>query len=147
MFQQLSLAKKVEFIEQAGPLMSQKPKLEGSNITKGIFGGGLSGAMTGAIFGATLKRDPRIFAAYGAVGGAIAGGMGGLIRSIMDKTRDRETQIIAGKSGLDALVARSGSNPVKGSPFGINKYLELIEGSGEKDIFHKYIDSEYYPSL
>jgi hypothetical protein len=131
LFQQLPLAKKIEFIERIGSIANQKPKLNTNTISTGFFGGGLSGATTGALIAATTGGDPRVYAGYGGVAGAAFGSLGGIIRSIMDKARDVQTYEAANKSGLDALVTRSGSSPIGGSPFGLNKYLAAVEGLAE----------------
>jgi hypothetical protein len=131
LFQQLPLSKKIEFIESIGNISTQKPRMDLNNVRKGLLGGALSGTMTGLLGAAAIGGNPKVYASYGGVAGAAFGGLGGLIRSIMDKSRDMETYNSSKGSGLDALVNRSTSSPIEGSPFGTNKYLSTLESLAE----------------
>lgn len=132
LFQQLSLDKKIAFIEQFNSPILQKPKFSMGNIGVGLVGGGVGGAIATAMYGAMHGGWKPGTAAVGIGIGTLAGmgfgGIGGVIRSYLDKSRDTSTREGALKSGLTALVNRSGSAPIVSSPFGMNQYLAKIEG-------------------
>lgn len=132
LFQQLSLDKKIAFIEQVNSPILQKPKFSMGNIGVGLVGGGVGGviatAMYGAMHGGWSPGTRAVGIGIGALAGSGFGGIGGAIRSYMDKSRDKSTRESALKGGLTALVDRSGSGPIVSSPFGMNQYLAKIEG-------------------
>jgi hypothetical protein len=132
LFKQLPLEKKVAFIEQIGGPISIKPKSSYSIAGYGVLGGAAAGVVGGAMHRLTMPGlNPSAVVpsiVLGAMGGAVIGGAGGLIRSIMDNTRDKKIQSLA-NNGLAALVHNSTSSSVGGTPFtGMNRYLGQIEG-------------------
>lgn len=132
LFQQLPLDKKVAFLEQSGSPVANRPSLNKSLISTGVLGGGIAGAIATAMAmgGHNMAPGTRIPSmVVGASFGAILGGIGGTIRTIKDKDRDMKTfEYSSIGKGLDALINRSGTAPIGGSPFGGNRYLTALEG-------------------
>jgi len=129
LFQQLPLEKKVAFIEQYGPITTQKPNFDYGNIGTGVVGGGIGGAIATTLYH-SLKGGritlPEVGGAL--ISGAMIGGTGALISSIRDRMRDNSIREAATDSGVNALVTATGTSPVNKSPFGVNKYLRTLEG-------------------
>lgn len=142
LFQQLPLAKKVELLDRIKPAITQAPKLNLSAVGSSAVGGGISGAIAGMLFSTMKGSASPVYRNYGLVVGGIAGGLGGALRAHMDKKRDAATQQAATNSSLDALIARSGSSPIGGSPFGPNKYLETLESLSERHL-PQIVHSQY----
>ena len=137
LFQALPLDKKISFIEQANPILSQKPKFELKNIGVGAIGGGISGAIAAAMYRSLHGGSPGTLlptVAAGAVLGGILGTTGGAIRSLQDKARDMATAKALPSGSLETLITRTSSSPIGKSPFGLNKYLDFIEQSVDKSV-------------
>jgi len=131
LFQQLPLNRKIAFIEKAGsPISSSTPTLNKSTLLTGAIGGGAAGLISTALAGVAglpvHQRAPALI--LGSVMGAGLGGVTALYRARADRDRDLSTLRNARTSGLSALIDRSGSRAIAGSPFGVNRYLDMLEG-------------------
>jgi hypothetical protein len=134
LFQQLTLAKKIEFLDKASSPVASPVNFDYNNIKIGLGGGGIAGAIATAMLGVTPINMPRALA-VGAVAGSIFGGLSGYIRAVKDKKRDEETRkSLLTSGGMAALVLRSGSSPIKGSPFTGNKFLDNLDSAVEGKI-------------